>query len=78
LKSRLHASSPRVIVGAIKFGKMKSIGHVNVSFRGRAHNLTQQNELCAEEDEEKTERLDKTVTTFPFIYVIIRSRCSGK
>jgi len=39
LKSRLHASSPRVIVGAIKFGKMKSVGHIDVSFKGGAHNL---------------------------------------
>jgi len=35
--------------------------------------LMQQNELRTGEDEGKQERLNKTVTTFPFIYVIIRS-----
>jgi len=44
----------------------------------QSRKLMQQNELHAREDERKQERLDKTVTTFPFIYVIIRSRCSGK
>jgi len=42
LKSRLHASSPRVIVGAIEFREMKSVGYVNVSFRDRAHNLSEE------------------------------------
>jgi len=39
--------------------------------------VTQQNELRAGEDERKQERLNKTVTIFPFIYVNIRSKSSG-
>jgi len=42
LKSRLHARSPRVIVGAIEFREMKSVGHVNISFRGGARNLSEE------------------------------------
>jgi len=43
------------------------------SQQSRGTVVTQQNELRAGEDERKQERLNKTVTTFPFIYVIIRS-----
>ena len=39
----------------------------------QSRKLMQQNELHAREDERKQERLDKTVTTFPFIYIIIQS-----
>jgi len=50
LKSRLHASSPRVIVGAIKFGEVESVGHVDVRFGEGAHNLSrrQGNGECAQ------------------------------
>ena len=39
--------------------------------------MTQQDKLRAGESEGKQERLNKTVTIFPFIYVNIRSKSSG-
>jgi len=43
-----------------------------------SNRLTQQNKLRVGEDEGKTERLSYNVPTFPFKYVNIQSKCSGK
>jgi len=43
--SRLDARSPGVIVGASKFGKIKSIGHIDASLKSRAHSLNKVSQL---------------------------------